>query len=101
MIATENKATERAIERLRGRRAVIQRRRRLAAEPLCRHCAALGRIKAATVPDHIMPLQLGGTDEDINIQCLCADCHDRKTCKDFGLRPKAIIDADGWPSNAP
>ena len=42
--------------RLRGRRAVTQRLRRLRAEPLCRDCAARGRVELATVPDHIVPL---------------------------------------------
>ena len=68
-----------SLERLRGRSGVKQRLRRLQAEPLCRHCAARGKITAATVPDHIVPLSQGGTDSDNNIQCLCDDCHLIKT----------------------
>lgn len=87
-------------KRLRGRRAVAQRLRRLQAEPMCRDCLAKGIITASTVPDHIVPLAKGGTDDDSNIQCLCADCHDIKTRKDFGWRKgKSIIDSDGWPIN--
>jgi len=53
--------------------------RRLAAEPLCRHCADRGIIRAAVTPDHIIPLGLGGSDDDSNIQCLCEECHAIKT----------------------
>lgn len=82
-------------ERLRGRRAVAQRIRRLRAEPLCRHCLAKGKTTAATVPDHIVPLSRGGTDDDANIQCLCEACHQAKTAKDMGYRPTTGV--DGWP----
>lgn len=65
--------------RLRGRAAVEQRKRRLKAEPLCRHCLEQGIYRPSTVPDHIRPLAFGGSDTDDNIQCLCADCHAIKT----------------------
>lgn len=65
--------------RLRGRAGVEQRARRLAVEPLCRSCTAKGRTTAATVPDHIVPISMGGTDDGDNIQCLCDDCHAIKT----------------------
>lgn len=74
-----------------------QRRRRLAAEPLCRICKARGRVTAATVPDHIKPLALGGTDDDSNIRCLCASCHDEVTREQFGHRRRVEIGPDGWP----
>ena len=66
-------------KRLTGRAAVEQRKRRLFAEPLCRHCKEQGRVTAAVTPDHITPLAFGGTDDDSNIQCLCDDCHAIKT----------------------
>ena len=84
-------------ERLRGRAGVEQRKRRLAAEPLCRICAAKGHTTEATVPDHIVPLAKGGTDDDSNIRCLCAECHDQVTREQFGLRKKPCIGRDGWP----
>ena len=84
-------------ERLRGRRAVEQRRRRLTAEPLCRDCYAKGHITAATVPDHIIPLAKGGTDTDDNIRCLCAECHIKRTAEQFGKRYRKPIGLDGWP----
>ncbi len=66
-------------ERLRGHLAVRQRKRRLCEEPLCRHCLERGIIRVAIVPDHIIPLATGGTDDESNIQCLCEDCHSIKT----------------------
>lgn len=84
-------------ERQRGRRAVAQRLRRLRAEPLCRDCAARGVVREATVPDHIVPLARGGSDEDSNIRSLCAECHRTRTAEQFGLRQKVRIGADGWP----
>jgi len=44
-------------------------------------CAACGRVvsgRAAHV-DHIVPLELGGTDADANLQVLCEADHGRKT----------------------
>lgn len=86
------------IERLRGRRAVEQRQRRLNAEPLCRDCAAKGMVVAASVPDHVVPLSMGGTDDDNNIRCLCEDCHRMRTAEQFGnKKPFSFPDEDGWP----
>ena len=87
----------RMTERLRGRRAVAQRLRRLRAEPLCRDCAARGRVELATVPDHIVPLARGGSDDDGNIRCLCAGCHRIRTAGQFGHRSTVGTGADGWP----
>jgi 5-methylcytosine-specific restriction protein A len=85
------------VERLRGRAAVAQRKRRLGAEPLCRRCKAKGIVRASVVPDHIVALVNGGTDDDSNVQCLCKPCHDAKTAEDMGYRLKVQIGADGWP----
>jgi 5-methylcytosine-specific restriction protein A len=84
-------------ERLRGRRAVAQRLRRLQVEPLCRDCAAKNVIREATVPDHIVPLAHGGSDEDSNIRCLCAECHQARTAEQFGLRRTVGTGPEGWP----
>ncbi len=86
-------------ERLRGRRAVTQRLRRLQAEPLCRDCASRGIVRASTVPDHIVPLTKGGSDDDSNIRCLCADCHAMRTAEQFGQRRTVTVDTGGWPIN--
>lgn len=86
-------------QRLRGRRGVEQRKRRLAAEPLCRDCVAKGLITASTVPDHIVPLSQGGPDTDDNIRCLCADCHTIRTREQFGQRKVSPVGVDGRPSD--
>jgi 5-methylcytosine-specific restriction enzyme A len=85
-------------ERIRGRRGVALRRARLQAEPLCRMCKAEGKVRVATVPDHIKPLALGGTDTDDNIRCLCEEHHDLVTRQEFGLKAaKQQTGLDGWP----
>lgn len=83
--------------RIRGRRGVELRKRRLAAEPLCRMCRAKGVTRAATVPDHIKPLAKGGTDTDDNIRCLCAEHHREVTGEQFGHRTPHNTGVDGWP----
>src|SRR3546814_4358435 len=77
-------------------RGVEQRRRRLQAEPLCRDCKAKGVITAATAPDHIVPLALGGSDDDSNVRCLCPECHLERTREQFGHRARSTIGEDGW-----
>jgi 5-methylcytosine-specific restriction enzyme A len=69
----------------------------LAAEPLCRECRKKGRITAATIADHIIPLSRGGKTELSNYQPLCRDCSDRKTLTDQGKRYRPRIGPDGWP----
>jgi 5-methylcytosine-specific restriction enzyme A len=83
--------------RIRGRKGVALRKARLAAEPLCRICKAIGKTTLAIVPDHIKPLALGGTDTDDNIRCLCHDCHTIVTAEQFGHKAKTITGLDGWP----
>jgi hypothetical protein len=87
-------------ERLRGRAGVEQRRRRLRAEPICRHCKERGITRVATVPDHIQPLALGGTDEDGNVQCLCAECHEIKTAYESASSEAASFHPDWLEASA-
>lgn len=87
------------VERLRGRAAVTQRRRRLQAEPLCRDCSATGNVTPATVPDHIVPLARGGSDDDENIRCLCKPCHLKRTAEQFGHRRVQAVSIEGWPGD--
>ena len=86
------------VERVRGRRGVALRKHRLAQEPMCRDCMAKGRLSLATVPDHIIPLSMGGTDDASNIRCLCSECHLKRSAEQFGYRqPRWRIGVDGWP----
>jgi 5-methylcytosine-specific restriction protein A len=84
--------------RIQGRAGMALRARRLANEPLCRMCRDKGITRAATAPDHIKPLALGGTDTDDNIRCLCADCHREVTAEQFGHRRVQGTGLDGWPT---
>lgn len=72
----------------------------LARNPLCVHCAKIGRDRAATDVDHIVPhdliaaLDSGNRDrirnaqqlfwDSSNWQALCHQCHARKTVRDNG-----------------
>lgn len=85
------------VDRVRGRKGVALRKRRLEAEPLCRDCKSAGIVRIATVPDHIVPLAKGGTEVELNIRCLCADCHKIRTAEQFGQRQRQTIGIDGWP----
>ena len=81
-----------------GRQHAKQRAHLLAIEPLCRPCRAMGRVTAATIADHIIPLAQGATPYDFaNLQPVCRDCHDRKTASDNGKRWKPRTGLDGWP----
>jgi 5-methylcytosine-specific restriction protein A len=70
----------------------------LAQEPLCRMCAAKGKVRAATIADHITPIAKGGAVHDINnLQPVCPECHQDKSNADKGHRVKRRIARDGWP----
>jgi 5-methylcytosine-specific restriction endonuclease McrA len=57
------------------------RPRQLTRFPLCEHCSAVDRLKAAEEVDHIvrprgvLKLQMGWD----NLQSLCVECHQRKS----------------------
>lgn len=68
-----------APSRKRGRAGQEQRRRRLSQHPLCAECLKLGRVTPTDEIDHIVPLAMGGTDTDDNVQGLCAQHHAEKT----------------------
>lgn len=53
---------------------------KLSADPLCEECKRQGRIKEASMVDHIVPIKKGGARLDMdNLQSLCRPCHNRKT----------------------
>ena len=58
------------------------RARLMQKEPLCRHCAAIGKTKAAQELDHIQPLRHGNLKmfwDTSNLQPLCTACHKLKS----------------------
>ncbi len=77
------------VARIRG--AELQRRRAalFAREPWCRPCATHGRKTLATIRDHILNLQDGGTEDASNEQPICDACHMEKT-KAESMRGRAM-----------
>jgi 5-methylcytosine-specific restriction protein A len=49
------------------------------------------------VPDHIVPLARGGSDDDSNIRCLCEPCHKIRTAEQFGHQATFGTDVKGRP----
>ncbi len=69
-------------DRIRGRALQGIRRTHFTDNPLCVECEKRGRVTLATVLDHIVALENGGSDTDANRQGLCTDCHSAKTLID-------------------
>ena len=46
---------------------------------LCQPCLRKSRATPATQVDHITPKAKGGTDDDDNLEAICAECHAVKT----------------------
>lgn len=91
-----------APQRRRGRAGVEQRRRRLAAHPLCAECTKLGRVTPSDEIDHIIPLAQGGTDTEDNVQGLCTAHHLEKTALE-DVSHQAAANHPDWldPSGIP
>ena len=68
-----------ATPRTRGRAWMEARARWLRKHPLCIHCMAQDRTTAADEVDHVIPLWMGGRDDETNYQSLCKACHAEKT----------------------
>jgi 5-methylcytosine-specific restriction protein A len=59
--------------------------------PLCAHCAARGRVVAAVVADHVVPIKEGGARFDTsNCQALCISHHNAKTASETARRSRRI-----------
>jgi len=76
--------------RVEGRTRQTRNRRILAARPLCSSCELVGRVRAATEVDHIVPLFMGGTEAESNLQGLCHDCHAEKTARESVDRSRGV-----------
>lgn len=65
------------------------RRLVLTENPLCAMCERMGKVTAATMVDHIVPISKGGQFWDRqNLQGLCTHCHKVKTNKEISKRNK-------------
>ncbi len=60
--------------RLRAGGEGLTRAALFAREPLCRVCAAAGKVAEAVIRDHIVPLAEGGQETEQNCQPLCQAC---------------------------
>ena len=69
--------------------------RQLKANAVCAHCDGDG--DGWTAVDHIRPLELGGSNEDNNLQVLCIPCHKLKTKADMAV----IADERRWQKMTP
>lgn len=63
---------------------------------LCQACLKAGRITEGNQVDHIVPKAKGGTDDLHNLQVICRPCHDDKSIRDRGGRPRRRITTEGW-----
>ena len=75
---------------------------RLAAEPWCRTCRALGQLTPAVASDHILPVQ---THPDLaldpeNVQSLCASHHSGAKRQEERRGYHSLVDARGFPTDA-
>lgn len=64
---------------------------------LCVACRKKGKLTEATEVDHIKPVAQQGTDDESNLQSLCAACHQAKTIAENGGTQRQAIGVDGWP----
>lgn len=53
--------------------------------PICEDCEKQGRIVPLDEVHHIVPLKLGGTNDDENLISLCKSCHQKRELQ-TGLR---------------
>lgn len=71
----------------------------------CRHCKALGRVRAAGEVDHVVSKAEAKrrgwtqqqTDHPDNLQAINSDCHKVKTIEDSGGKAPVRVGLDGWP----
>ena len=69
---------------------------------LCQPCAALGRVTAGNIVDHKVPKARGGSDDESQLQTICAPCHQAKTLAEsrgqvWDGKRRQGTGLDGWP----
>ena len=68
-----------AAKRITGRKLQQLRKDLFEREPLCRPCYRKGVVTLATMRDHVVSVEEGGSDTDDNVQPICKPCHDVKS----------------------
>ncbi len=59
------------------------RKQKLLLNPLCEECQRKGKLRKATMVDHITPIKQGGSALGLeNLQCLCWRCHSEKSARE-------------------
>lgn len=86
--------------RLRGRRGMERRMRIWTRNPYCGICGKLTTPGQDSIrpfhADHVVSLEDGGPDTDANLWILCqSPCHQDKTAKDRGYKPRLQFDSEG------
>lgn len=82
-----------ATPRMAGRALQDRRARWFARHPLCVQCVADGvtlPVPLATQLDHVIPLEIGGPDDETNLQGLCDAHHAIKTKAEAGDRVRRM-----------
>jgi 5-methylcytosine-specific restriction endonuclease McrA len=81
--------------RLSGRRAQARADRiKLRDQWTCQACQ---KVTTQLEVDHRIPMSLGGSDEDDNLQSLCIPCHEAKSRRERHARERVETGLDGWP----
>ncbi|RFU48022.1 HNH endonuclease [Paraburkholderia sp. DHOC27] len=95
MRTTRSRTSGNAHLRLTGR--ALQSRNLKVKEAACYCCAKCGIATTSGQVDHIKAIDNGGTDDPINLQYLCVDCHKVKTANDLGHKVRRAFGPDGMP----
>lgn len=74
-----------------------RRERVLARDPVCLNCEAQGVTTPSTVYDHIVPIEAGGSVDDMeNAQGLCDTCHNAKRAAESRGQQLRIVQGTGF-----
>ncbi|KAB0981247.1 HNH endonuclease [Cronobacter sakazakii] len=57
---------------------------------LCQSCKRLGVIRPGSSVDHIVAKAHGVSDDIINLECICSECHTAKTARERSAKPKHL-----------
>jgi 5-methylcytosine-specific restriction protein A len=97
-ICTRNREQLRGNSSQRGYGAQHRKRRTLVLQrdPLCVACDAQGKVEASTVYDHIIAIEAGGDETDMdNAQGMCQHCHSVKRAAERCGRQLQVVSGRG------